>query len=189
MRICESDKMNPSSASTSTSRTLFSDLNDDCLLEVLKHLDLTDLCAAADVCRRFRQNSQRYFPFPKFKNEVLHIYCSDEHGELYLRARDVYTPEAPRICLMDDLLCQKLLRISKFLRNFGVLVKSIHISGPENDSKIDSKYEKNILELVSLYCSGTLNRLDIQRIDLAGENEITLRPLVLHLQKLRLHDC
>lgn len=53
--ISKSDEMDKSSASTSTSNMVISDLNDNCILEVLKRLDFADLCATADVCRQFRE--------------------------------------------------------------------------------------------------------------------------------------
>lgn len=70
--------------------TVISDLNDDCFQEVFKHLNLTDLCAVADFCRRFRQNGQSTFSAPKFKNDVLHIDCSTNTGcgKIFLRGRD-----------------------------------------------------------------------------------------------------
>lgn len=42
-------------------------------MEVFKNLDLTDMCAAADVCRHFRPQAQNCVASPKFKNAVLNI--------------------------------------------------------------------------------------------------------------------
>lgn len=72
LNIGKSNESDPLSASTSTSNVVILDL-DDCLQEVFKHLDLRDLCTAADVCRRFRQNAQSYFASPEFKDDILRI--------------------------------------------------------------------------------------------------------------------
>lgn len=75
--------MDTPSAATSTSNAVFSDLNDDCLLKVFKHLNLADLCSVADVSSRSRQNARSHFA-SKIKNDFLIV------GSCYidLRARD-----------------------------------------------------------------------------------------------------
>lgn len=42
-------------------------LSVDCLLEVFTYLSLLNLCSAANVCQRFRQNAQAHFAFSKSK--------------------------------------------------------------------------------------------------------------------------
>lgn len=49
------------SSSLSPHATTILDLNDDCLIEVCRHMHLMDLCVFADVCGRFRSSAQAYF--------------------------------------------------------------------------------------------------------------------------------
>lgn len=189
--IGKSEEMDPSTSSTSTSSTAFSDLNDDCLLEVFKHLHLTGLCSAADVCRRFRQNAQHHFASPIFKNDVLHVSAF----KLHLTAPTVsLSTEIREICWQRGRFRQALLQVSKLLRNFGFLVKSIKVCGcsfkpGQPKSKPKSKFEKNIFGLISLYCTGSLTELSVVSCDITVETGNTLRPMFLHLHKLSLISC
>lgn len=184
--VSTSDKMNPSFASTSASSTVILDLNDDCLLEVFKHLDLADICTTADVSRRFRHTSQKHFASPKFKNNILYILMHDQE-KLLLETRDRRhsspLDRACVICLNDDFLHRRSLRISKFLRNFEMLINSINISTWKKE--IHYKSIKNILDLISLYCSDSLNELHFDGCNLTDEVVICMR----HIKNLILWNC
>lgn len=183
--------MGASSASTSPRNTVISDLNDDCLLEVFERSDLTDLCAIADVSRRFRAQAQSCFASPKYKTDTVRIICDLRSESLHLRPRWFDGIDSSRsICLKDISLSQKLVRISKFLRNFGALVKHLYMRGSVVVSATyQSKYEQSIFELINHYCSGTLIALDIDHCNLTGGMEFVVRPLLLHLQGLSIFDC
>lgn len=179
-------RMDPSlasSSSSSSSNTVFVDLNDDCLAEVFKHLDLIDLCATSDVARRFRQNSQKHFASPKFKNAVLHVECSNAFSYLLSQNNTL------RICLTNDSDSPKnnFRHTLQFLRSFGMLVESVVIR--KHGVSGNYKYKMRIFDLISLYCGGTLIELYLFVCDLVGENEITLRPLLLSLQFLSVFEC
>lgn len=120
--------MDPSSVSTSNSDTDILVLNDDCLLEVFNHLDLTDLVSTADVCRRFRQNAQDHFASPKFKNDTLYIRCLQKLDVFYVPKQNIREAIESRIIHCDeDYSHSNLIRISGLLRNFGAYVKSLSI--------------------------------------------------------------
>lgn len=181
------------SITMSTSNTTIADLNDDCFLEVFEHLELSDLCAAADVSRRFRLNAQSHFTSPKYSKDVLHILFVNEHEHLFLKpqlagpvdnTRKIYTKGSQL----------KLLTISKVLRNFGAFIKYISFLGMpwekcETTLKNNGIKENKVIQLISLHCSGTLMSLGLSRCDITAETENTLRPVLLHLRSLTLHEC
>lgn len=55
-------------AGTEFGSITLSDLNEDCLREILEHLDLRGLTSFADTCNRFSQVAQAHFPTSKFKH-------------------------------------------------------------------------------------------------------------------------
>lgn len=186
----------------STSNTIISDMNDDCLLEVFQYLELIDLLAAADVSRRFRQIAQRQFALSEFKNDILEISCSSEYKtpqpftyrEIFLRPK-LKTERKVRkyICKNSSFNCL-VLYVSKFLRIFGASVKSIWLFRylyivEDNFNSPQHKYKNMILDLVSRYCSGTLTELQIYHCDLTGETEVIMRPLLARLQSLTINGC
>lgn len=81
--------------------------------------------------------------------------------------------------------------MSQILRLFGASIKFIKLEGTHKDRPVEIflKGQRIILDLVSRYCSGTLIELNISQCDLTGEIEITIRPLLLHLQKLIINEC
>lgn len=180
------------SNTASPSKTTIADLNDDCFLEVFKHLDSSDVCAAADVCRRFRLNAQSHFTSPKFRNVFLSIQCHEYDERLILNPQlDGPLDKADIIYTGPQL---KLISISKVLRNFGAFIKSIFFMGlfcREIDSTLKNNgiREKKIFHMIRLHCSGTLMNLTLHRCDITGtETENNLRPVLLHLRKLQLHE-
>lgn len=79
------------------------DLNDDCLLEVFKYLDMPGLCAAADVCSRFGQNAKICFTQSGFQNLDFPY--------------DIYQDKDSQ-----NKLNSVMLRTSRFLSNFGASI-------------------------------------------------------------------
>lgn len=156
--------MDSSSASTSASTTIILDLNDDCLIEIFKHLNLNDLCAVADVCRLFRRSSRTHFAYSAFKNVDICI--------------------ANRSCFRNE----NSVRTFKILRIFGVVVKTIKMNG-KHANFVKGKYEKKVLDLISFHCGRSLIELELVDCNLTYDVAVTLRFLFRHLQKLSLRDC
>lgn len=143
-------------------------LNDDCLLEVFKYLDLLNLSAVADVCRRFRQNARNSFQYSKINK--LHLY-------------DIVND--------DDAVHQFILKTSKVLRLFGEFITKFFESGSCSRSKHWNEESKaichrKIFELILQYCSGTLITLGFQGIDIKDEMVPMMRPLLRGLHGLGL---
>lgn len=71
-------------ASSEEDATTILTLNDDCFLEIFQYLDLIDLCAVADTCRRFRQNAKACFAYSKRENLNLgnDVLSDGESGRL-----------------------------------------------------------------------------------------------------------
>lgn len=179
-----------------SSNTVISDLNDDCIAEVFKCLPLKDLCAVADVCRRFRQNALNHFALPKYKKDILTIDCGSLISYMTLNLRNTWT--ASHYTRKNTFrgmysVDEKLLQISRFLRVFGGSVKFIKLQDfvptQEEHTARQSKCNRIILDMISRYCSGTLLELQLHQFDLTGRNEASMRPLLLHLQKLIIIEC
>lgn len=80
-------------------RTTILDLNSDCLLKILRYLDVKHLAAASDSCRRFRDEACEAFKF-ECKNKM--------------------------ICLSSQL--DHKIATTAILRNFGNQLQKIHIN-------------------------------------------------------------
>lgn len=155
--------MNSSSAAASPTRIW--DLNEDCLLEVYKHMELRDLCHIADACRWFRETSQAHFASLKVKM----IYLGD-------------------VCLDEGSLVRRVLNISSLLRNFGGYMESIKVwSVDAYSGKLG--YDQRIVQLICRYCYGTLIELILLRYSMTVDIAVAMRPLLLHLQKLATYFC
>lgn len=193
--------MDPSTASTRASTTVISDLNDDCLLETVEHLDLINLCSIANISRRFRHIAQRRFAS---LNKTLVIYCDSGHlslRTLLITTRDnsgrehhliQFVRDLPRYCAYEpmfgnrfenprgenfsirsdgDSLSQKLLNISKFLRIFGMEVKNIYI--PSTDPVLLTRHKKSIFDLIGLHCGPQLVGLTLEHREICTKVENT----------------
>lgn len=179
-----------------TGNTIISDLNDDCIAEVFQYLHLKDLCAVADVCRRFRRNALSHFALPKYKKDILTIHCNSSISLLALQLRNTWTStHYTRIISFSGMYSvdEKLLQIARFLRVFGGSVKFIQLYDlyPTREEHIatQSKCKRIILEMIGRYCRGTLLELELRQFDLTARNEASMRPLLLHLQKLIIVEC
>lgn len=73
-----------SPADSTQERPSLQSLNDDCILAILKYLELTDLCSAASTCSRIRELAQMDFT-SKYKDKVLTLGESDKSVANYLR--------------------------------------------------------------------------------------------------------
>lgn len=112
-------------------RTTILDVNDFCLRQVFKHLHVMDLCAAADVCTRFRGNIIAHFELSNHRNIEFDEFLDE----------------------VDETAEEKILKISKVLRNFGPFLTSIQLNGCFQ-TRAESRYQRRVCELLSSYCSG-----------------------------------
>lgn len=147
-------------------------LNNDCLLEVFKYLDLQEICAVADVCRCFRQNAKVCFKYSKKTCLSVTKYIESN----------------------DDSLLQFTLKVSKIIRLFGAFLNEfvdLIYKKRWEYGRLRAKCRRRILKQLAQYCSGTLNHLAIfsSEVDIDDEMVLMLRPLLERLQKLSLIDC
>lgn len=145
-------------------------LNDDCLLEVFKYLNLQDLCSVADVCGRFRQNARLQFAHSAFthlgfRNDFLQLTEKDNKRSMQITSR--------------------------LLWNFGAYTKSIYnVNGDGDcDSVCRSKYHIRNFELISLHCSESLVELDLFKYNVTDAIAIIMRPVFARLETLTLRQC
>lgn len=130
-------------------KTVVFDVNDDCLREVFRHLDLFDLCTVADVCLRFRANAQEYFR--KHKNlDINSIYCKN-----------------------------RMPGVFKMLRHTGAYAKSVQLKSPISRFQRNKTNEFAIIELISRYCTDDAARLILKYIDAADDFAASMPQLVI----------
>lgn len=125
------------SSPASAKITNITHLNDDCLREVFRVLDLSDLCTVADVCNRFRRIAQETFKASNNRHLKLHAVCrNDEDQEM------------------------RLQRITNLLRHFGAFVESMDANGSHRYG-LHQINDNRIVEEISRYCSSSLTKLKL----------------------------
>lgn len=178
----------PTTASTSNTPIL--DLDDDCLLEVFKRLALADLCTAADVCNRFHLTARNHYASTTVNGVLLNVLWTKYGFRFLLGPRSEAVSHTRKIILRQQkLFNQKLLHLSKLLRNFGDLSKFAGIYETDMPFVNQSRFEKSIFDLICLYCGGTLSELILINCQITDEIEFTLRPLLRNLQFLQMMSC
>lgn len=195
------------STSTSTgSTTTLSDLNDDCLLELFKYLDLSDLCAVADVCSRFRQNSTIAYVHSKYKRfhlpasihrdgdsqqQILSKFSKVLH--LFGRSMNAFVADIK----IFKCNCGKKLRPNYSQNFFEMLIhycraifngfkftEKTESSVCNCDEESRTKYQRKVVELLVQHCSGTLKKvLFYKEFNLTDETILEMRPLLEGLQE------
>lgn len=152
-----------------TSATTILDLNDDCMQETFKYLNLLDLCSVADVNTRFRQNAQAYFAYSKYKDF------------------SILDPEYNSYAVDWSQLRQLLMSLtSKVLRNFGPFIRSIVASSLVYQRQ---RPPHEVFDMIDCYCSEALVQLHLEDYNLLNERLARERPLFRHIQRLKLLDC
>lgn len=144
------------------------DVNSDCLREIFEKLDLWDLCAVADVCSNFREIARAHFKTSKYKNLDLTVFHT---------VKDVNSAK------------NALLWTSRVLRNFNGLIESIHLKGFFLSYGYSEQFSNRLLSLIGGTCSnGMPKKLTLKDFHLGDDTAYELRPLLSHLQCLKLVD-
>lgn len=157
--------------------TTILDLNEDCLFEVYKYLNLLEWASFADVCSQLRSSTQTYFGRSKFKNFIFPVHI--QHN----------LPPHERINGI-----QLITKMSHVLRNFGAFISNF--SEMDNfilyyrlSPELQSRCRTKIVELVSKYCDESLVGLRLSKFPLNNEDQIRMRPVFDRLQKIELYYC
>lgn len=161
------------SSTAVSSETTILHLNDDCLLGVFEYFDSRDLYSVANVCTRFRENAQIQYLYSKFNN-AYEVRVDSPHG-----------------------LLEKLLKVERFLRSFGVCIKTIDLMYSkvlhfDNYARHPAMvYINQIFKLLNRYCcGGALTKLMIDgSIFMTDDINCLVRPIFQHLQILKLREC
>lgn len=137
-------------------------LNDHCLIVIFGFLPLPDLCNVADVCIRFKENSQKVFQL---------TYTSFDTNEI---SKTYYT---------DLQVAEQLFR------NFGSFVKNLVLDGHflKNESE-----KQTLLYLANRYCSSlSIKQLRLKGIHIEGPMRwiLPLFKMFCFLPQLELHQC
>lgn len=153
------------------STTTLNDLNDECLVEVFKHLSLPDLFTVADVSSRFRRNAK--IIFPRCSNFTF-PYASTKLNNCYgLRKLSI---------------SEQITYSYRLLRLFNSSIRTFTTYGNFYDENCDEKlrpiYQRKAIEVLNQYCIGTLETLEIRCCSLSDENILEMRPLLEGIKDL-----
>lgn len=120
--------------------------DDDCLAHILKHLSLRDLCAAAEVCSKFKSSAIEAFSHRFTELRILSdisvdgiFACSD--GEILFDGGD------------------SMALLQSLFRNFGSCLKSLHLNGTHMKNE---QIQQNLQILGKFGLSGAISTLKIE---------------------------
>lgn len=146
--------------------TKITDLVDDCLFEVYKHLDFVDLASVSDGCERLRFTAKEFFS----------------------RSKSVWLNYPSAILTIEQLkhepIEELLGRTAKVLRNFGASITAFDESHDRtkflaarlNEQRL-SKFSTKIIELLQNYCSESLIELRFEWLEMAKEMTTNGKPI------------
>lgn len=138
-------------------------LNDDCLLALFEYFDLYDLCAVAEVCRRFQDVAK--YTFSHSKRTELKV------PEDLMRSTQRYTVRSV------------FSKTSSVLRNFGQFITEIHGSSYKWAGAWQSDFEREFIRLLLQNCRGNLITLELKGFNLTADVVQGLRPFFDGLRK------
>lgn len=139
------------------------DLNDDVLRRTFRHLDISDLCSVADVCKNFNQNARVVY-LVRSKGGCFCVTANSINVEKMGKSERI----RPRI-------------LFAVMRNFGNL--SIRLEEPAREQSARK------LNLIGQYCGR--NPIDIELQNFVFTNDVipNMRPLLSRFRKLSLQSC
>lgn len=148
------------------STTSIHELNDDVLRETFQHLSDDDLCVVAEVCSTFKRNAQAEFS-SRYRNARFNVTSRTRESEIgFLR------------------------RLDPMLRNFGPYIKSLGFGlGYDMMYTPRIKCAKMSLELISKYCSESLNEFHFSNIEFSVDSVRKMKSFMSHLEVLELRGC
>lgn len=110
----------------------FTELNAECVLEIMQRMTLDDICTLAEVCIRFKEIAQKFFTV--------------KHGKVSLSSL-AKTPDGKF----------SLLKVRQLLYNFGNLISWLTIDLNQLDDPEDCA---KLLSLIRKYCFTTIDKLE-----------------------------
>lgn len=140
----------------------FMNINDDCILEILERLPLTDLCNMAEVSVRLKQLTEFVFRLKYRKLNIKLLALNDERIEMK-QARSLFT-------------------------NFGHLIQSLHISRKLFMFDLPTHNPFNgqirLLRLIRKYCLESLDTLTLGHFWMNSEMITEAMPIFKRVQTL-----
>lgn len=118
------------------------DLNDDCLFHAFKEFTVFELADIASTCSRFQQIAREIFS----KRHTLKCL------EITVEACD----------LTNDRYLASRRQTAAILRKFGDLLTKVKVNFA-SPSKNQNLYNSFIFNMMAMYCTGTLERLEMRR--------------------------
>lgn len=144
----------------------FSLMNDDCVLHILEHLPLADLCRVAEVSVRLQQLAQYTFRLRYINNKEINLSSLVEGSNKIT-----------------------MKQVRSLFYNFGQYIKSLHVSRKlfEFDSPLHRPFlgQQKLFHLITKYC--TLETLTIGHFWFNAELMHETLPIFAKLQTLNFY--
>lgn len=121
------------------------DMNDDCLVEIFKHLSVRRLADVASTCTRFRTIARKVFSL-RHKSNCVEIEIEDTY----------YYPKDAKYHQQSAAL----------LRNFGDLMTDLKVIF-EYEAELEFK-NTSVMSLMTKYCTGPLEKLELEYLSIGG---------------------
>lgn len=118
-------------------------LNDKCLLNIFKHLDLNDVLNVAYISTRFRHLVIEHYLIPVFRIHTKTIHLSARRNEFKME---------------HTVIIKRSISVLRFLRCFGHLITDLKFS---EFTFYIRKIAIEINNYIRKYCSGTLAKLEL----------------------------
>lgn len=150
--------------------TRFQTLEEDCLLEIFSFLslDIMDLCAVAETCKRFRSIAQRVIR----KNFSFHVSLRASRVSRPLKTH--YAFKWGKWKYNSD----EQINVERIFRNFGSCLSEVLVIIYERKAEF-------VLNLVNEHCRDELKTLSINRISDVAE-PVELKPVFERMQNLHI---
>lgn len=140
-------------------------INDDCLLEIFKHLTFPELADISSICTRFQTIARKSF-------------------SLRLKSDPVCINVAPRDLSYDRYL-KRRRQIGAFLRNFGDILTNVKVNFWHTHTYTAKLCNTFVYNMMVKYCIGTLQRLELRNCEyLQPDKIIDSRALFRHVKEL-----
>lgn len=144
--------------------TMWSDLNDDAILEILRRMSLDELTAIAMTCQRFQTLARTVFQrnFASKSVQLESLYINKQHGE------------------------QAIAHVVRLFRTFGDLMTDINLSLYYSHLR---RLNVAIFNLMVKYCTNTIDKFTFRSYSFRPRpGELSnARPFFRHVKELHLH--
>lgn len=125
------------------------DLNDDCQLLVLNHLDFTSLLHVAETNGRYKA----------LASEILKAIFREKMLDITLLHPEQNPEQTPRWLIYDDYIrIENFTMVERVVKNFGHLIQKLRL---ESIHTVMEPTARSIYKLINTHCSKSLNEITL----------------------------